>query len=709
MLVFDDVWNVEFWQAMKDALPDNDKGSRIIITTRSETVVASCKQSSFDHVHKLEPLSEAMCWDLFCRIAFQNEPESLCPPEFEQFSREFIRMCEGLPLAIVDVAKLLSEKKKKLSEWSRLLDFSFEVESNFHLTGASKILALGYLDLPPQLKLCFLYFSIFPKDSLIPNDKLYKLWIAEGFVQEKAGKTLEMVAEEYLNELIRRNMVQACEGFYELEKFCQVHDLMYEIARQKADEFGFYQIQGHNNSGFAKKIRCLSVYNSVESVLESVEDTRVRSVFLFNIDTLNNSFVINLFERYKLLTLLDFEDVPLELLPEELGNLFHMKYLNLKNTKLRRLPKSVGKLHNLQTLDLRNTLLIELPTEINKLQNLRHLLASGYDKKISLVSTQGVRIKEGIGCLENLQTLMTVESYIPGSDLVKELEKLRQLRKLGISRLTTEVASSLFACIGEMRHLEYLSLDSMSNHEILDLEAISSPLRFLQRLVLKGILLSLPNWIPSLQNLSMLCLSCSRLSYDPLEYLRRLPNLVSLWLYRAYDGVQLQFEKEGFRKLKLLVIRELHGLNFVHIEEGALPCLEELRIGSSPLLNEVPSGVQHLRNLKVLAYYDMPSEFVLSMQPDGGSYYSIVEHVPSVLFWYRVKGRRYVLYKLGEPDLLDRLQGIATNINDVQQRDIRLSFSYSDGEEETASTQNDINRLSFSSDRFSFFSDDIED
>ena len=68
-----------------------------------------------------------------------------------------------------------------------------------------------------------------------------------------------------------------------------------------------------------------------------------------------------------------------------------------------------------------------------------------------------------------------------------------------------------------------------------------------------------------------------------------------------------------------------------------------------------------------------------------------------------------MLYKLGEPELLDRLQGLATNITEAAQRDIHLSCYYSDVDEDSASTSNNANRLSFSSDRFSFFSDDIED
>lgn len=151
----------------------------------------------------------------------------------------------------------------------------------------------------------------------------------------------------------------------------------------------------------------------------------------------------------------------------------------------------------------------------------------------------------------------------------------------------------------------------------------------------------------------------------------------------------------------------------ITIERGALPNLEALTIGPSPLLNEVPSRIEHLRNLKALANYDMPTEFVSNMQPDGGSDYLKVQHVSSVIFFYRVQGRSYISFTLGESGLLDYLQGLATNRDAVAQHDLQSSLFFSEREEESASTstvqQNDVNRLSFSSDRFSFFSDDIED
>lgn len=53
VIVFDNVWHVDFWGVIRHTLPNNEKGSRIIITTRCDAIVASCKDTSFDLVKKL--------------------------------------------------------------------------------------------------------------------------------------------------------------------------------------------------------------------------------------------------------------------------------------------------------------------------------------------------------------------------------------------------------------------------------------------------------------------------------------------------------------------------------------------------------------------------------------------------------------------------------------------------------------------------------
>jgi disease resistance protein RPM1 len=661
-VVFDDVWKSEFWEIVKHALPCNDRGSRIIITTRSYLIGVSCKESLFDQVHKLQPLSQDKAWELFCRKAFLSEFQWYCPKELVKLSMDIVKKCEGLPLAIVAIGGLLSTKEKVPLEWKKLHDsLNSELECNPHLTSVTKILSLSYHDLPCYLKSCYLYFSIFPEDYSITCTRLLWLWVAGGFIKGKRGKALEDVAEEYLMELIHRNLVQVSFGELDYEIFpkYRIHDLLHETILSKAEELNFSQVLEVGDTTFHGKSRSLSIHDARENVFETSEYSRVRSIFLFNINEMPRSFIVKLFKKFKLLKVLDFEDAPIDYLPQEVGNLFHLKYLSLKRTKVKILPNSMGRLHNLQTLNVVETLVRELPIVIFRLYKLRQIMAHSHDFEIksSMYSMRGVKVHEGVGCLNELQELSTIEANHHGVGLFEELEKLSQLRMLGISNITAERGRALCTSVQKMVHLNILVVSSTSEDEIIDLESISSPPPFLKHIYLRGRLKKLPNWIPELQNLVTLVLFFSSLEEYPLPCVQALPNLITLSLNNAYDGEQLHFETGSFRKLKKLALREMEKLKMVKIERGSLPSLEQLEIGPCPQMKEVPFGIQHLESLKIIDFYEMQREFVLRMQPDGGEDYCKVKKVTTIHLKYRIKGERYQIYKLGDLDLLERLQG----------------------------------------------------
>jgi disease resistance protein RPM1 len=594
VIVFDDVWKEKFWDDIQNAFPDNQEGSRIIITTRSSEVSDPCKNPP-NYVKTLQPWSFDLAWEFFHQKAFRGG----CPKDFKVLSEKIVKKCQGLPLVIASIAGLLSTKTE-LSEWEKMLDdLKSNTENYSRLAIVQKILSFSYYDLPHPVRPCFLYFSLFPEDYSISDDRLCRLWIAEGFAKAKGNKSSEEVAEEYLDVLIKRNLISFDRWLgVGGGNYFRVHDLFHQFILSRAEELCFCRIWDPEKLEFRGNGRRLMISGDAKAALEKVESSGVRSLFLSDIDDtqLTDSFMIALFKKFKFLEVLDVESCELKELPEELEKMLFLKYLSLWKTELRSLPKSIKKLQDLYSLDTRRTLIKELPKEIKELKNLRHILAYSYSEKSRSKSDHylGVKLPEGCGQLQDLQTLTAVDVHQGGANIINELEKLTKLRWLHITTLSTELGGT---AIAKMNRLQRLYIASPDHNNVMDLRHISS-LLLLRDLTLDGRLVCFPEWILNLQNLQALCLASSGLtdyqSFKSLKCLKRLETLKLGW--NAYTGEELHFE-EGYMKLKSLHVYNFSNIKTVKIERGAFPILNTLLFTDCPLLKELPS-IEHLTNIK---------------------------------------------------------------------------------------------------------------
>ena len=605
VVVFDDVWNENFWEEMKFALVDVENGSRIIITTRHREVAESCRTSSLVQVHELQPLTDDKSFELFCKTAFGSELDGHCPNNLKGISTEIVKKCEGLPLAIVATGGLLSRKSRDAREWQRFSEnLSSELGKHPKLTPVTKILGLSYYDLPYHLKPCFLYFGIYPEDYEVECGRLILQWVAEGFVKsDEAAQTLEEVAEKYLNELIQRSLVQVSSFTWSGKiKRCRVHDVVREMIREKNQDLSFcHSASERGNLSKSGMIRHLTIASGSNNLTGSVESSNIRSLHVFGDEELSESLVKSMPTKYRLLRVLQFEGAPMyDYVPpiESLGDLSFLRYLSFRCSNIVHLPKLIGELHNLETLDLRQTYECMMPREIYKLKKLRHL--NGY---------YGFKMDSGIGDLTSLQTLRGVDISYNTEEVVKGLEKLTQLRVLGLREVEPRFKSFLCSLINKMQHLEKLYITTTSYRTKMDLHFdVLAPV--LQKVRLMGRLKKFPNWVAKLQNLVTLSLSFTQLTHDPLPLLKDLPNLTHLSiLLHAYISEVLQFPNRGFPNLKQILLADLFPLKSIVIEDGALPSLEKLKLVDIPRLKKVPSGLSKLPKLEVFHVIDMSDEF----------------------------------------------------------------------------------------------------
>ncbi|CAL5421392.1 unnamed protein product [Camellia sinensis] len=636
VVVFDDVWNRDAWESVKFALPDCCCGSRIIFTTRIGDVAAAIEIAG--HVYHLHPLPEEEAWTLFCKKAFRGESNGICPKELGEMSYRILNKCGGLPLAIVTIGSLLSKKNKHLLEWKKVHDsLSAEVISNSNFETLERILLLSYIDLPYRLKCCFLYLSVFPEDYLIKRMKLIRLWVVERFVEEKPWLTAEEVAEDYLNELVSRNMIQVVKkDYFNRVTTCRVHDIMREIIQLKSRDESFAMIRMNNRRmSMEEKVRRMSIHGSREEELPSgMRLTSLRSLLVFVSTSSSMSLGKTFFKGFKLLGVLELERAPLYEFPPELTEMIRLRYLSLRWTMINKLPESIGKLKKLEILDLKHCPMIclsSLPNGILKLKHLCQLRGYGYYLESSMMfdSTYGMDLPRKIGELTNLQKLGNVEVNGNG-DMLRELGKLTQLRRLGILKLTQENGIELCSSLEKLEHLTALYMVSISTSEPLHLDSLSSCPQYLQRLYLKCSLLTLPKWITSLQYLAKLVLQYSNLQDDPLKSLQGLPNLVVLELREAFAGEELCCNIGGYPRLQKLGLRRLSQLKCVRVEQGAMPGLLELNIAACDKLETVPMGIEHLRNLSCLVVSRMPWGFYQTIKRSDGEDFWKVQHIETI-------------------------------------------------------------------------------
>ncbi|XP_040990996.1 putative disease resistance RPP13-like protein 1 [Juglans microcarpa x Juglans regia] len=369
LIALDDVWNNNYseWEALSNPFKFGAAGSRVIVTTREQRVASIMHSST---IYNLKKLQGEDCWTLFSKHAFHSG-NSDAHPELEVIGRQIVKRCDGLPLAVKTIGALLWSKLD-VSEWnktprSEIWDLSCDV---------IPALRLSYQYLPLHLKRCFAYCSIFPKDYDFKKEYLILLWMAEGLLPQVKDKTMEQIGDDYFVDLVSRSLFQQSSITYE-ERF-GMHDLVNDLAKFVLGQFTF-RLEGENSLEIVNKTRHVSFSRiSVDTTKNfgALYETKGLRAFLpiySDNEILAKEYVdlLPILRCLRVFSLCYCQNL-IEL-PDSMGKIKHLRYLDLSGTPIRKIPDSICKLCNLQTLKLRCCLnLTALPRDTYKLINLRH-------------------------------------------------------------------------------------------------------------------------------------------------------------------------------------------------------------------------------------------------------------------------------------------------------------------------------------------------
>lgn len=283
MIVLDDVWRGAVALEIRNLLSNCGRRSRVVITTRIDEVASIAEDAC---KIRLEPLNKQDAWILFCRKVFWKIQNHICPPELQRWGEMIVNKCAGLPLALVALGGLLSLRDKSEAEWKSLYSkLTCELHDNPDINHVEWILNLSYRHLPDYLQNCFLFCAMFPEGRLLKKKKLIRLWIAEGFVEQRGTISLEEVAESYLIELVHRSMLQVVErnSFGRIRRF-RMHDLVRELAI-KLSEKECFSSRYDDTSGVTQIVpdsRRVSVLRCKTDIRLTLESSRLRTLLAFD-------------------------------------------------------------------------------------------------------------------------------------------------------------------------------------------------------------------------------------------------------------------------------------------------------------------------------------------------------------------------------------------------------------------------------------------
>ncbi|KNA15754.1 hypothetical protein SOVF_095370, partial [Spinacia oleracea] len=168
--------------------------------------------------------------------------------------------------------------------------------------------------------------------------------------------------------------------------------------------------------------------------------------------------------KCKSLRALNLSSWEIKVIPDSIGGLIHLRYLNLaSNTALEYLPDAITRLQNLQTLNLKGCLqLKELPREFSKLTKLRHLaisktrltdIPSGFVNMTSLQELDWFPVGKtsGIDALpvSNLVGNLKIEFKVWHSNAVLEAERANLNNSLQLVSLKLDFFYYMSPKIGE--------------------------------------------------------------------------------------------------------------------------------------------------------------------------------------------------------------------------------------------------------------------
>ncbi|XP_048439943.1 probable disease resistance protein At5g63020 isoform X1 [Pyrus x bretschneideri] len=605
VLLLDDIWEpIEMTKVgiPNPAIPNpvtpgpaNNKKSKIIFTTRLEHI-CSCMDAQIKM--KVRCLMPNQAWTLFQEKVGKETLQS--HPDIPKLAQVVANECDGLPLAIITVARAMACKKTP-HEWKHAIRVLKESASEFSMMGDKvfPLLKFSYDNLRSEkVKSCFLYCALFPEDFLISKDDLLYFWMCEEMFED-------VNVDEAKNETyhIIGTLLSAC-LLEEEGNFVKMHDVIRDMALWLACDCGKENESILVHTGLPrtpnvekwKNTKRVSLVGShFKSLVETPKSPNLLTLLLRGGGGPLNMIADGFFDHMPTLRVLDLsENLNITKLPSGVSKLISLQHLNLSRTGLRKLPVQLKACVRLKYLDLEHMDKLDFvpPNLISSFPVLKVLrtLACGSSDRI-FFDGEGALIEEIQG-LEYLEVLtLSVRSSSCFQKLFSYHKLVTRIRTLQLSDGKNQASFLDISSLVDMKHLDTLYIRETPNWKQLEVywagRAPNDPRDLM--MIKQNCFLCLQfievSRCPDLKDMTWLIFSpnLSHLRVDACNDIEKIIDLERL------GGVgNVVQELNPFGKLTVLSLSSLPRLNSIHDRALPFPYLKEIKVLACTALRKLP-------------------------------------------------------------------------------------------------------------------------
>uniref|UniRef100_A0A7N2M456 NB-ARC domain-containing protein n=1 Tax=Quercus lobata TaxID=97700 RepID=A0A7N2M456_QUELO len=350
---------------------------KILLTSRSEEL---CNQMKSHKIVRIEALTEEEAWSFFKEMA----GNCIDTPNLHPIAEKVAKECKGIPIAIVTVGRALENKRK--NEWvaalQQLRKSISKNNSGLDSTVYSSIeLSYNFLA-SDEAKSCFLLCCLFLEDYDIPIEYLVRFGVGQRLfakidkVAEARNRVHAMVDNLRRSSLLLDSDEEECVKMHDVVGGVAISIANEHVCWEEWTEKDTYEhsavilivsreLKNHPDGLECPKLELLQLPCGKDATRQKLPTNLFKGMMGLKVLAMQDVSAIGALGKLEMLSFLGFE---IKELPGEIGNLSHLKLLDLSQcSALRHIPLGLlSSLSRLEELYMGNDFVNWEPTEGNR-------------------------------------------------------------------------------------------------------------------------------------------------------------------------------------------------------------------------------------------------------------------------------------------------------------------------------------------------------